>query len=64
MTGYEALSFMDGFSGYNQIKIHLDDAEMIAFRSERVCYQDIPINLKNARAIYQHGMTVIFKEML
>ena len=23
--GFERMSFMDGFSGYNQIKMHLDD---------------------------------------
>lgn len=30
--GYEALSFMIWYSGYNQIKMHQEDEEMAAFR--------------------------------
>ena len=32
-TGYGALSFMDGFSGYNQIKMDEHDAIDTAFRT-------------------------------
>lgn len=28
-TDYDAFSFMDEYSGYNKIKMHLDDAEMV-----------------------------------
>ncbi|KAA3470711.1 RNA-directed DNA polymerase-like protein [Gossypium australe] len=30
-TGYSLLSFMDSFSGYNQIKMHLEDMEKTTF---------------------------------
>ncbi|XP_074342421.1 uncharacterized protein LOC141679970 [Apium graveolens] len=30
-AGHEMLSFMDGFSGYNQIKMHKDDTPKISF---------------------------------
>ncbi|XP_070040883.1 uncharacterized protein [Nicotiana tomentosiformis] len=32
-TGYEAISFMDGSSGYNQIRMALKDEELTAFRT-------------------------------
>lgn len=65
-TGYETLSFMDEYSGYNQIKMHPDDAEITAFRSPKrvFYYQVMPFVLKNAGATYQRAMTVIFKKML
>ena len=34
-TGHEALSFMDGSSGYNQIRMALRDEEFIAFRTPK-----------------------------
>lgn len=39
-TGYEALFFMDGYSGYDQIRMYPDDAKMTAFHSPKVilCY--------------------------
>lgn len=32
-TGYELQSFMDAFSSYNQILMHLDDHEKTSFQS-------------------------------
>lgn len=65
-TGYEALSFMDGYLGYNQIKMHPNDTEMTAFRSAKgiFCYQVMPFGLKSAGATYQRAMTVNFKKIL
>ena len=34
-AGHELLSFMDAFSGYNQILMHPDDQEKTAFITER-----------------------------
>ncbi|KAA0043322.1 uncharacterized protein E6C27_scaffold110G002330 [Cucumis melo var. makuwa] len=34
-SGHEALSFMDGSSGYNQIRMALDDEEKTAFRTPK-----------------------------
>ncbi|KAH6764944.1 hypothetical protein C2S51_016193 [Perilla frutescens var. frutescens] len=50
-TGYEALSFMDGSSGYNQIRMSPEDEELTAFRTPKgiYCYTVMPFGLKNAR---------------
>ena len=37
-TGHEALSFMDGSSGYNQIRMALRDEELTAFRTPKSIY--------------------------
>ena len=49
-TGFGALSFMDGFSGYNQIKMNPEDEELTAFRTPQgtYCYTVMPFGLKNA----------------
>ena len=31
VAGSELMSFLDGFSGYNQVVVHPDDEEKIAF---------------------------------
>ncbi|XP_075486426.1 uncharacterized protein LOC142526036 [Primulina tabacum] len=62
----ELMSFMDGFSGYNQIKE--EDVSKTAFR----CLEAIgtfellvmPFGLKNAGATYQRAMNTIFHEMI
>ncbi|CAL8989853.1 unnamed protein product [Prunus brigantina] len=65
-TGFGALSFMDGFSGYNQIKMAPEDQEKTAFRTPKgiYCYTVMPFGLKNAGATYQRAMTSIFNDML
>ena len=59
-------SFMDGFSGYNQIKMAPKDAEKTAFRTPmgNFYYTVIPSGLKNAGATYQRAMTAIFHDMM
>ncbi|KAL0405376.1 UNVERIFIED_CONTAM: Transposon Tf2-12 polyprotein [Sesamum latifolium] len=49
-TGHEALSFMDGSSGYNQIRIAPADEELTAFCTPKgiYCYKVMPFGLKNA----------------
>ena len=34
VVGHEIYSFLDGFSGYNQVRMHLDDHEKTAFVTE------------------------------
>ncbi|KAM2064856.1 hypothetical protein ACFX16_028201 [Malus domestica] len=57
-TGHEALSFMDGFFGYNQIRIALEDEELTAFRTLKgiYYYKVMPFGLKNVGATYQRAM--------
>ncbi|KAI5338030.1 hypothetical protein L3X38_017301 [Prunus dulcis] len=49
-TGHEALSFMDGSFGYNQIRMSPEDEELTAFRTLKgiYCYKVMPFGLKNA----------------
>ena len=63
---HELFSFMDAFSGYNQILMHQDDQEKIAFVTERgtFCYKVMSFDLKNARATYQRLVNKMFLEML
>ncbi|KAM2312503.1 hypothetical protein ACFXTH_022898 [Malus domestica] len=65
-TGHEALSFMDGSSGYNQIRMALEDKELTAFRTPKgiYCYKVMPFGLKNTGATYQRAMQKMFNDML
>ena len=53
-AGHAMFSFMDGFSGYNQIFMSPKDAEKTAFRTPigNFCYTVMPFSLKNAGATY------------
>ena len=53
-AGYEILSLMDGFSGYNQIKIVEEDQHKTTFTTPwgTFCYTMMPFGLKNAGATY------------
>ena len=59
-------SFMDGFSGYNQIRMAPKDAEKTAFRTPmgNFYYIVMPLGLKNASATHQRAMTAIFHDMM
>jgi hypothetical protein len=65
-AGHEMFSFMDGFSGYNQIRMSPKDAKKTAFRTPigNFYYIVMSFGLKNARATYQRTMTTIFHDMM
>ena len=54
-AGHELLSFMDAFSGYNQISMDPGDQEKTSFVTAQgtYCYRVMPFRLKNAGATYQ-----------
>lgn len=62
---HEALSFMDGSSGYNQIKITPEDAVHTSFRTpkEVFCYKVMTFSLKNAGVTYQRVMVIIIGDL-
>nr|XP_025616499.1 uncharacterized protein LOC112708784 [Arachis hypogaea] len=64
--GYDTLSFMDAYSGYNQILMHPSDQEKTAFITEygNYCYNVMPFGLKNAGATYQRLMNRIFEQQI
>ena len=54
-TGYSLLSFMDAYSGYNQIRMHPADEENTSFITDQgtYYYRVMPFGLQNAGATYQ-----------
>jgi hypothetical protein len=64
-TGSEIFSFMDGFSGYNQIQIHPEDQHKMTF----ICpwgtfaYKKMPFGLKNVGATFQWAMMFTFHDL-
>lgn len=59
-------SFMDGFSGYNQIKMDLEDMEKATSITPwgTFFYKVMPFSLKNACATYQIAMVALFHDMM
>ncbi|WJZ97328.1 hypothetical protein VitviT2T_015938 [Vitis vinifera] len=65
-AGHPMLSFMDGFSGYNQILMAPEDMVKTSFITEwgTYCYRVMPFGLKNAGATYQRAGTTLFHDMM
>ncbi|XP_072073805.1 uncharacterized protein [Arachis hypogaea] len=61
--GYKVLSFMDGYSEYNQIQVHPNDEDKTTFITDQgnFCYKVMPFGLKNEGATYQRLMDKVFK---
>ena len=57
---------MDGFSGYNQIRLAKEDQDKTSFTTPwgTYCYVVMPFGLKNANATYQRAMMAIFHDMI
>ena len=57
---------MDGFSGYNQIKMAPEDMEKTAFVTQwgTFYYKVMPFGLKNAGETYQRAMVALFHDMI
>jgi len=67
-AGFEYLSMLDGYSGYNQIFIAEEDVSKTAFRCPGAlgCYEWLvmPFGLKNAGATYQRAMNSMFHDFI
>ena len=65
-AGHELLSFMDVFSGYNQISMDPDDQENTSFviAQGTYCYPVMPFELKNAGATYQRLVNRMFQKQI
>jgi len=59
-------SFMDGFFGYDQIKMAPKDMEKTTFITlwGTFCYKVMSFGLKNAGATYQRAMVALFHDMM
>ena len=65
-AGCEHLSFLDAYSGYNQIRLKVEDQDKTAFITPYgvYCYQTMPFGLKNAGATYQRMMQKCLGEQI
>ena len=65
-AGHKLLTFMDAFSGYNQILMAEEDQEKTAFVTSQglYCYKVMPFGLKNAGVTYQRLVNQIFKKQI
>ena len=66
ITEHALLSFMDGFSGYNKIKMASKDMEKTSFITPwgMYCYKVMPFGLKNVGATYQHATTTLLHDLI
>ena len=66
VAGAKAYSFLDGFSGYNQLSIDPRDQHKMAFAIDQgtFAYRVMPFGLTNALATFQRLMCHIFEEFL
>jgi ribonuclease HI len=62
VSGSKVMSFIDGFSGYNQIAVHPEDREKTAFTTPwgTFMYEKMPFGLMNAGATFQRAMDIAF----
>jgi len=61
-SGFKTLSFMDAYSGYNQIKMDPMDAPKTAFmtNNKNYHYEVMSFGLRNASATFQRSMDTRF----
>ena len=65
-AGHKLLTFMDAFSGYNQIKMNEEDQEKTAYITSQglYCYKVMPFGIKTARATYQRLVNKMFNKQI
>ena len=65
-VGHRLLSFMDAFSGYNQIRMDETDQEKTSFVTSQglFCYKMMSFGLKNAGATYQRLVNHMFRPQI
>ena len=63
---HKLLSFMDAFSGYNQIRMEETDQEKTSFVTSQglFCYKVMSFRLKNTGATYQRLMNKMFAHQI
>jgi hypothetical protein len=66
VASHEFYCFLDGYSGYNQIEIALENQEKTTFTCPfgTFAYRRMPFGLCNASAMFQRCMLSIFSDMV
>jgi hypothetical protein len=64
VVGSQNMSMQDGFSGYNQIMVHPNNREKMAFTTpwETFMYAKMPFGLMNIGATFQREMDISFAD--
>jgi hypothetical protein len=64
VVGSQRMSMLDGFLGYNQVTVHPNDQEKIAFTTPwgTFMYAKMPFGLMNAGATFERAMDIAFSE--
>lgn len=65
-SGHTLFSFLDVFSGYNQIRMEKGDQEKTSFMTHRgtYCYKVMSFSLKNAGETYQRLVSKVFEAQI
>ena len=63
---YKILSFLNAYSGYNQIRMYPPDESKTTFimKDANFYYKVMPFSLKNVSATYQRLIDKVFKDLL
>ena len=66
VAGHECYSFLDGFSGYNQVQIAQEDRPLTTFTTDwgTFAYNVMPFGLCNAPTTFRRAMTTTFQGYL
>ena len=66
VSGFQRLSFLDGFSSYNQVLVQESNRYKIAFTTKwgTYAYEKMPFGLTNAGATFQKAMEMAFDSMI
>ena len=66
LSGHEYYYFLDGYLGFNQIPLALEDQEKTTFPCpyDTFAYRRMPFGLYNAPATFQRCMMSIFSDMV
>lgn len=66
MGGKKYFSFLDGFSGYNEIQVALEDQDKTTFKYPwgTHAYQVLPFGLCNPTATFQRVVLCIFSHLI
>ena len=64
VVGSQRMSMLDGFLGYNQVVVHLDDQEKTTFTTPwgTFMYAKMPFDLMNVGATFQRVMDIMFSK--
>jgi hypothetical protein len=66
VAGSQMMSLLDGFSGYNQIKVKREDKYKATFitRWGNFSYECMPFGLSNVGATFQRAMQIYFDDLI